>query len=52
LWAGQNEEEDELGIVHAVEVASLADKCRPVMGLEEDEVGVRLRYPGANYLER
>lgn len=58
LWAGQEEQVDEEGkkkrpgIVHAAEVASLAEKCQPVMGLGEDEVAVRLRYPGANSSER
>lgn len=42
----------KLAIVHSVDVASLADRCQPVMGLGRDEVGVRLRYPGSNYLER
>lgn len=51
LWAGQGDE-DKPGIVHAVQVASLADKCQPVMKLARDEVGVRLRYPGAKYTER
>ncbi|KAK3295765.1 histone-lysine N-methyltransferase, H3 lysine-79 specific [Chaetomium fimeti] len=51
LWAGQGEEEKP-GIVHAVQVASLEDKCQPVMKLGRDEVGVRLRYPGAKYTER
>ncbi|KAL2262680.1 hypothetical protein VTK26DRAFT_433 [Humicola hyalothermophila] len=50
---GIGEEEEKLVITHAVEVASLADgKCQPVLGLGRDEVAVRLRYPGANYLER
>jgi H3 lysine-79-specific histone-lysine N-methyltransferase len=51
LWTGQGEEEKP-GIVHAVQVASLDDKCQPVMKLGRDEVGVRLRYPGAKYTER
>ncbi|KAJ4304255.1 Nucleosomal histone H3-Lys79 methylase [Collariella sp. IMI 366227] len=42
----------KLPIVHAVDVASLEDRCQPVMGLGRDEVRVRLRYPGSNYLER
>jgi H3 lysine-79-specific histone-lysine N-methyltransferase len=51
LWSGQ-EEDEKLGIVHSVEVASLADKCQPVMNLARDEVAVRLRYPGAKSTER
>lgn len=51
LWAGQGDEE-KLGIVHAVDVASLGDRCQPVMKLGRDEVAVRLRYPGAKYTER
>ncbi len=51
MWLGQGDEE-KLGIVHAVDVASLEDKCQPVMRLGRDEVGVRLRYPGAKYPER
>lgn len=51
LWSGQGDEE-KLGIVHAVDVASLGDRCQPVMKLGRDEVAVRLRYPGAKYTER
>jgi H3 lysine-79-specific histone-lysine N-methyltransferase len=51
LWAGQGDE-DRLGVVHAMEVASLGDRCQPVMKLGKDEVAVRLRYPGAKYTER
>lgn len=51
LWPGQGDEE-KARIVHAVDVAGLADKCQPVMGLGRDEVAVRLRYPGAKYYER
>ncbi|KAK4123848.1 histone-lysine N-methyltransferase, H3 lysine-79 specific [Parathielavia appendiculata] len=51
LWSGQGEE-DKPGIVHAADVASLADRCQPVMYLTPDEVVVRLRYPGAKYPER
>jgi H3 lysine-79-specific histone-lysine N-methyltransferase len=51
LWTGQGEDEKP-AIVHAVDVAALGDKCQPVMKLGRDEVGVRLRYPGAKYLER
>ncbi len=51
LWPGQGDEE-KARIVHAVDVAGLADKCHPVMGLGRDEVAVRLRYPGAKYYER
>ncbi|KAK4241894.1 histone H3-K79 methyltransferase [Achaetomium macrosporum] len=58
IWSGQgqgeegHEEGERLGIVHAVDVASLRDRCQPVMRLGQDEVGVSLRYPGANILER
>lgn len=51
LWSGQGEDE-KLAIVHAMDVASLGDRCQPVMKLGRDEVGVRLRYPGAKNLER
>jgi H3 lysine-79-specific histone-lysine N-methyltransferase len=51
LWSGQGDEEKP-GIVHAVDVASLGDRCQPVMKLGRDEVAVRLRYPGARYSER
>jgi H3 lysine-79-specific histone-lysine N-methyltransferase len=51
LWSGQGEDE-KLGFVHSVEVASLLDKCQPVMNLARDEVAVRLRYPGAKDTER
>ncbi|GAB1320349.1 Nucleosomal histone H3-Lys79 methylase [Madurella fahalii] len=44
--------DEKLAIVHSVDVASLADRCQPVMRLGRDEVGVRLRYPGSNYLEK
>ncbi|KAL2135466.1 hypothetical protein VTI74DRAFT_8452 [Chaetomium olivicolor] len=52
LWMGQDEVGVKLPIVHAADVASLEDRCQPVMGLGRDEVRVRLRYPGSNYLER
>ncbi|KAK4186843.1 putative histone-lysine N-methyltransferase, H3 lysine-79 specific [Podospora australis] len=53
LWTGGREGEGEaLPIKHAVEVASLKEKCQPVMKLSKDEVAVRLRYPGSNYRER
>ena len=56
LWLGNVEaaegEQEEMKFIHAVEVASLQDKCVPVMGLERDEVDVELRYPGANVLEK
>ncbi|KAH6624690.1 histone-lysine N-methyltransferase, H3 lysine-79 specific [Chaetomium sp. MPI-SDFR-AT-0129] len=51
LWAGEGEEEKPR-IVHAVDVASLEDRCQPVMKLARDEVGVRLRYPGSKHMER
>ncbi|KAK3302303.1 histone H3-K79 methyltransferase-like protein [Chaetomium strumarium] len=58
IWSGQGQGEaghddgDRLGIVHSADVASLRDKCQPVMSLAQDDVGVSLRYPGANFLER
>ncbi|VBB86619.1 Putative histone-lysine N-methyltransferase, H3 lysine-79 specific [Podospora comata] len=53
MWKGDRESEGELlPIIHAVEVASLSEKCQPVMGLSRDEVGVRLRYPGSNHREK
>jgi H3 lysine-79-specific histone-lysine N-methyltransferase len=58
IWNGQgqgdaaHEEGETLGIVHSADVASLSDKCQPVMSLGPDDVGVSLRYPGANLLER
>lgn len=58
LWTGRDGDggvdgaaEERLAIVHSADVASLEDKCQPVMGLGRDEVGVRLRYPGSNFLE-
>ncbi|KAK0674311.1 putative histone-lysine N-methyltransferase, H3 lysine-79 specific [Cercophora samala] len=53
VWKGDRDSEGELlPIIHAVEVASLSEKCQPVMGLSRDEVGVRLRYPGSNHREK
>ncbi|KAK4252148.1 histone H3-K79 methyltransferase [Corynascus novoguineensis] len=51
LWTGEGEDEKP-AIVHSAEVASLEDKCQPVMKLGRDEVAVRLRYPGARSMER
>ncbi|KAL1844409.1 hypothetical protein VTJ49DRAFT_88 [Mycothermus thermophilus] len=51
LWSGDGADERP-AIVHAAEVASLEDKCQPVMKLARDEVGVELRYPGSRYMER
>jgi H3 lysine-79-specific histone-lysine N-methyltransferase len=55
LWTGDEQDgvaREKLVIVHSADVASLEDRCQPVMGLSREEVGVRLRYPGSNYLER
>lgn len=42
---GEPERERELHMVHAVHVASLKDKCVPVLGAAADEVAVELQYP-------
>ncbi|KAM7223680.1 Histone methylation protein DOT1 domain containing protein [Rhypophila decipiens] len=39
-------------IIHAVEVASLQQKCQPVLGLKADDIAVRLQYPGGRYPEK
>lgn len=59
LWTGEdaegeggNDRTGEQAMTHAADVASLGDKCRPVMGLGCDEIAVTLRYPGANHVER
>lgn len=39
-------------IIHAVDVASLQQKCQPVLGLKADNVDVRLQYPGGRYPEK
>ncbi|KAL2271495.1 hypothetical protein VTJ83DRAFT_866 [Remersonia thermophila] len=51
LWSGRGGDERP-AIVHAADVASLKDKCQPVMKLARDEVGVQLRYPGSKHMER
>jgi len=38
--------------LHAVDFASLEQKCQPVMGLAKDQVAVRLQYPGGRFSER
>jgi len=40
------------GLIHAADLASLEGKCKPDLGLSEDEVGIELRYPGARQRER
>ncbi|KAK3357083.1 histone-lysine N-methyltransferase, H3 lysine-79 specific [Lasiosphaeria hispida] len=55
LWAGEDPEavvSKRLPIIHASDVASVNDKCQPVLGLAQNEVGVRLQYPGPRHPER
>lgn len=39
-------------IIHAVDVASLEEKCQPVLGLARDAIAVKLQYPGGRYAEK
>ncbi|KAK3322208.1 histone-lysine N-methyltransferase, H3 lysine-79 specific [Apodospora peruviana] len=59
LWTGEEEIVSGKGsaaspppIIHAAEVASLEQKCQPMLGLAQDKAAVKLQYPGARYPER
>ncbi|KAK1751635.1 histone methylation protein DOT1-domain-containing protein [Echria macrotheca] len=53
LWDGVDEADTaRLPIIHAVQLASLEEKCQPALGLARDRVSVKLQYPGARYPER
>ncbi|OAQ62386.1 histone methylation DOT1 [Pochonia chlamydosporia 170] len=40
---------DKLKFVHAVEVASLEEKCVPVMGAQKEDVAIELQYPSLQF---
>ena len=52
LWTGSEGDIIRPPLIHAVDVASLEQKCQPVLGLARDQVAVKLQYPGARYPER
>lgn len=56
IWKGEDADQVERipgpGIIHAAKVASLEHKCKPALGLKNEEVAVRLQYPGVRYPER
>ncbi|TWU73348.1 Nucleosomal histone H3-Lys79 methylase [Metarhizium rileyi] len=43
---------DNLAFVHAVEVASLEEKCVPVMGAQKEDVAIELQYPSLQPREK
>ncbi|EFY95609.1 S-adenosylmethionine-dependent methyltransferase family protein [Metarhizium robertsii] len=43
---------DNLKFVHAVEVASLEEKCVPVMGAQKEDVAIELQYPSLQPREK
>lgn len=43
---------DKLKFVHAVEVASLEEKCVPVMGAQKEDVAIELQYPSLQPREK
>lgn len=49
IWTGavdETEKSREPGIMHSAELANLASKCQPALGIPETDVGIELRYPG------
>ena len=56
IWKGEDADQVERipgpGIIHAAKVASLEHKCKPALNLKNEEVAVRLQYPGVRYPER
>ncbi|KAK1781801.1 histone methylation protein DOT1-domain-containing protein [Copromyces sp. CBS 386.78] len=56
IWKGEDVDQVERipgpGIIHAAKVASLEHKCKAALGLKNEEVAVRLQYPGVRYPER
>ncbi|KAK3379851.1 histone-lysine N-methyltransferase, H3 lysine-79 specific [Lasiosphaeria ovina] len=52
LWAGGDENTERLPILHANDVASLEQKCQPALELAQEDVAIKLQYPGARYPER
>jgi H3 lysine-79-specific histone-lysine N-methyltransferase len=56
IWTGGADDiekpEKELRIIHAADLANLKEKCKPGLGIPEEEVGIELRYPGARQRER
>ncbi len=49
---GGEAKEERLRMIHAADVASLALKCEPALGAAEDEVAMKLQYPGSRQRER
>lgn len=43
---------DSLKFVHAANVASLDEKCVPVMGAQKEDVAIELQYPSMQPRER
>jgi H3 lysine-79-specific histone-lysine N-methyltransferase len=43
---------DNLDFVHAVKVASLEEKCMPVMGAQKEDVAIELQYPSLQPREK
>ena len=52
MWAGDDAHAKEIPIIHASELASLDRKCTPALGLDPDNVGIKLRYPGSKFPEQ
>lgn len=56
IWKGEEVDQVERapgsGIIHAAKVANLELKCKPALGLKNEEVAVRLQYPGVRPPER
>lgn len=63
IWSGDETKEGgekdkdqqrprELRFIHAAHVASVKEKCKPALGLPEEDVAVELRYPGTRQRER
>ncbi|KAH8880411.1 histone H3-K79 methyltransferase [Thozetella sp. PMI_491] len=52
MWAGDDVNPREIRIIHASEIASLDTRCRPALGLDSDNVAIKLRYPGSKYPEQ
>ncbi len=52
MWSGDDMNAKEIPIVHASELASLDRKCSPALGLDPDNVAIKLRYPGSKFPEQ